>query len=120
MLDDLAIGKIANGSIKQNDELVCINEEGNALPLKISKLQVYDGINFKDAESVMAGDIAILAGIEDVHIGDTICNKGNPKALKRIAVDEPTISMLFFINTSPLSGKEGKIVQSNKIQRAAS
>ncbi len=112
----LAIGKIANGSIKQNDELVCINEEGVAMPLKISKVQIYDGINFKDADSVMAGDIAILAGIEDVHIGDTICNKENPKPLKRIAVDEPTISMLFFINTSPLSGKEGKIVQSNKIR----
>lgn len=112
----LAIGKIANGTIRQNDELVCINEDGVALPLKISKLQIYDGINFKDADEVMAGDIAILAGIEDVHIGDTICNKENPKALKRIAVDEPTISMLFFINTSPLSGREGKIVQSNKIR----
>jgi len=112
----LAIGKIANGSVKQNDELVCINEEEKALPLKISKLQVYDGVNFKDVDEVMAGDIAILAGIEDVHIGDTICNKVNPKPLKRIAVDEPTISMMFFINTSPLSGREGKIVQSNKIR----
>lgn len=112
----LAIGKIANGYISQHDELVCINEEGESIPLKISKLQVYEGINFKDATSVMAGDIAILAGIEDVHIGDTICNKENPKPLKRIAVDEPTISMLFFINTSPLSGREGRIVQSNKIR----
>lgn len=111
----LAIGKIANGSIKKNDELVCVNEEVVAIPLKISRLQIYDGINFKDADEVHAGDIAILAGIEDVHIGDTICNKENPKPLKRIAVDEPTISMLFFINTSPLSGREGKIVQSNKI-----
>lgn len=112
----LAIGKISNGSISEKDELVCINEEGKALPLKISKLQVYEGVNFADAETVMAGDIAILAGIEDVHIGDTICNKVNPKPLKRIAVDEPTISMLFSINTSPLAGKEGKIVQSNKIR----
>ncbi|MFZ1461582.1 MAG: translational GTPase TypA [Ignavibacteria bacterium] len=112
----LAIGKISNGSISEKDELVCINEEGKALPFKISKLQVYEGLSFADAETVMAGDIAILAGIEDVHIGDTICNKVNPKALKRIAVDEPTISMLFFINTSPLAGKEGKIVQSNKIR----
>lgn len=115
-LGRLAIGKIANGVTKQNDELVCINEDGELLPLKISKLQVYDGINFKDVSEVAAGDIAILAGIEDVHIGDTICNKENPKPLKRIAVDEPTISMLFSINTSPLSGKEGKIVQSNKIR----
>lgn len=112
----LAIGKISNGMITEKDELVCINEDGKALPLKISKLQVYEGLNFRDANTVMAGDIAILAGIEDVHIGDTICNRENPKALKRIAVDEPTISMLFFINTSPLSGREGKIVQSNKIR----
>lgn len=112
----LAIGKIANGEIKKNDELVCINEAGKALPLKISKLQIYDGVNFKETDIVEAGDIAILAGIEDVHIGDTICNKEYPKALKRIAVDEPTISMMFSINTSPLSGREGKIVQSNKIR----
>lgn len=112
----LAIGKISNGVIHQNDELVCINEDGENLPLKISKLQVYDGIKFKDADEVNAGDIAILAGIEDVHIGDTICNRDNPKPLKRIAVDEPTISMMFTINTSPLSGREGKIVQSNKIR----
>ncbi len=112
----LAIGKITNGRISEKDELVCMNEEGKALPLKISKLQVYEGLNFSDAETVEAGEIAILAGIEDVHIGDTICNKEFPKALKRIAVDEPTISMLFFINTSPLAGKEGKIVQSNKIR----
>ena len=84
--------------------------------MKISKLQVYEGVTFRDADEVFAGDIAILAGIEDVHIGDTICNKTTPKALKRIAVDEPTISMMFSINTSPLSGKEGKIVQSNKIR----
>jgi len=112
----LAIGKISNGSVKNSDELVCINEENQNLPLKISKLQVYEGVAFRDADEVFAGDIAILAGIEDVHIGDTICNKTTPKALKRIAVDEPTISMMFSINTSPLSGKEGKIVQSNKIR----
>lgn len=115
-LGRLAIGKISNGSVHEKDELVCINEEGKAIPLKISKLQIYDGVNFSEAQTVSAGDIAILAGIEDVHIGDTICNSVFPKALKRIAVDEPTISMLFFINTSPLSGREGKIVQSNKIR----
>jgi len=115
-LGRLAIGKIANGSIKQNDELVCINEAAQVLPLKISKLQVYDGVNLGDTANAEAGDIAILAGIEDVHIGDTICNRDNPKPLKRIAVDEPTISMMFSINTSPLSGKEGKHVQSNKIR----
>ncbi|MBX7042507.1 MAG: translational GTPase TypA [Ignavibacteria bacterium] len=115
-LGRLAIGKIANGTVRQNDELVCINEDSEVLPLRISKLQNYEGINLRDSEFSEAGDIAILAGIEDVHIGDTICNRESPKALKRIAVDEPTISMMFSINTSPLAGREGKHVQSNKIR----
>jgi GTP-binding protein len=115
-LGRLAIGKVINGSVKQNNELVCINEDGQALPLKVSKIQVYEGLTYKESPEVFPGDIAILSGIEDVHIGDTICNKENPKALKRIMVDEPVISMLFSINTSPVSGREGKHVQSNKIR----
>lgn len=115
-LGRLAIGKVINGSVKQNNELVCINEDGKALPLKVSKIQVYEGLIYKESPEVFPGDIAILSGIEDVHIGDTICNKENPKPLKRIMVDEPVISMLFSINTSPVSGREGKHVQSNKIR----
>lgn len=115
-LGRLAIGKISNGLISKKDELVCINKDEEIIPMKISKLQIYEGINFSESDTVEAGDIAILAGIEDVHIGDTICNKESPKPLKRIIVDEPTISMMFSINTSPLSGREGKIVQSNKIR----
>lgn len=112
----LAIGKIANGTPSYNDELACINEEGNLISLRISKLQVYEGIKFKEVKQAEPGDIIILAGIEDVHIGDTICNRNAPKALKRIAVDEPTISMTFAINTSPFSGREGKYVQSAKLK----
>lgn len=115
-LGRLAIGKVINGSVKQNVELVCINEDNKALPLKVSKIQVYEGLTYKESPEVFPGDIAILSGIEDVHIGDTICNKDTPKALKRIVVDEPVISMLFSINTSPVSGREGKHVQSNKIR----
>lgn len=115
-LGRLAIGKVINGSVKQNNELVCINEDNKALPLKVSKIQVYEGLTYKESPEVFPGDIAILSGIEDVHIGDTICNKENPKPLKRIMVDEPVISMLFSINTSPVSGREGKHVQSNKIR----
>ena len=100
----LAIGKVANGTAKINDNLVCINEENAIVPLKISKLQVYEGVSLKEADSAEPGDIVVLAGIEDVHIGDTICTQIAPKALKRVAVDEPTISMLFAINTSPFSG----------------
>ncbi len=115
-LGRLAIGKVVNGSVKQNAELVCINEENETLPLRVSKIQVYQGLTYKEVPEISPGDIAILSGIEDVHIGDTICNKENPKPLKRIVVDEPVISMIFSHNTSPLSGREGKIVQSNKIK----
>lgn len=112
----LAIGKVANGHAKINDNLVCINEENTIAPLKISKLQVYEGVSLKEVETAEPGDIVVLAGIEDVHIGDTICTQAAPKALKRVAVDEPTISMLFAINTSPFSGKDGKYVQSTKLR----
>jgi len=114
-LGRLAIGRISNGHVKFKDNLVCINENNDPVPLKISKLKVYNGLDLKEVEKAEAGDIAILSGIEDVKIGDTICTKEESKALKRIKVDEPTISMKFTINNSPFAGKEGKFVQSSKI-----
>jgi GTP-binding protein len=115
-LGRLAVGKVFHGTAGCNEDLVCLNREGKAMPLRISRLQVYDGISLKGVESVQPGDIIILAGIEDVEIGDTICTREAPRALPRISVDEPTISMLFTHNTSPLCGKEGKYVQSNRIR----
>jgi GTP-binding protein len=112
----LAIGRVFNGSAKQNDALVCIGPDGVARPLRISKIETYNGVGMSETEEVSAGDIAILAGIEDVHIGDTICTADRPVALPRLTVDEPTISMLFAINSSPFSGKEGKYVQSGKLR----
>jgi len=115
-LGRLAIGRISHGTAHCNDNLVCLGEDGKTTSLRISKLEVYDGINLKDAETVEPGDIAILAGIENVFIGDTICNQEAPKALMRITVDQPTVSMKMGVNTSPMSGQEGKIVQSTKIR----
>jgi GTP-binding protein len=115
-LGRLAVGKVFHGTVRRNEDLVCLDKEGKAIPLRISKLQVYDGINLKAVDSAQPGDLIILAGIEDVEIGDTICTREAPKVLPRISVDEPTISMLFTSNTSPLSGKEGKYVQSGKIR----
>ncbi len=115
-LGRLAVGKVFHGTAWRNEDLVCLDKEGKSIPLKISNLQVYDGINLKEVESAQPGDIIILAGIDDVEIGDTICTREAPKALPRISVDEPTISMLFTSSTSPLSGKEGKYVQSGKIR----
>ncbi len=115
-LGRLAVGKVFHGTAWCNEDLVCVDLEGKTIPLRISKLQVYDGIKLKEVESAQPGDIIILAGIENVEIGDTICTREAPKTLPRIAVDDPTISMLFASNTSPLSGREGKHVQSGKIR----
>jgi GTP-binding protein len=114
-LGRLAIGKIYSGSAKANDNLICITEDNGKVPLKISKIQVYHGLSVVDTAEAKAGDIVILAGIENVHIGDTICAKEYPAALKRITVDEPTVSVKFVQNTTPFAGKEGKFVQSSKI-----
>jgi len=115
-LGRLAIGRIAHGTLKRNEPLVCLDESGVPKALRASKLQVYEGTGMAEQEEVAPGDILVLAGIEDVHIGDTICTRERPKALKRITVDEPTVAMLFGPNTSPLSGQEGKLVQSTRIR----
>ncbi len=115
-LGRLAVGKIFNGTARSRDNLVCIGKNGKSIPLKVSKLQVHNGMKLKDVDDVQPGDIAVMAGIEDVKIGDTICNRQAPEALPRISVDEPTVSMEFTINNSPFAGKEGKYVQSSRIR----
>ncbi|MDQ1270450.1 MAG: GTP-binding protein [Thermodesulfobacteriota bacterium] len=115
-LGRLAIGKVFNGSAASNASLVCMDENGGQKQLKVSKLQSYDGITLVPVDQADTGDIIVLAGIEDVKIGDTICTRENPLALPRITVDEPTVFMRFTINTSPFAGKDGKNVQSRKIR----
>jgi len=115
-LGRLAIGKIFNGQIRANDQLVCVNEKAEQLPLKISKLQCYEGMQLNPVKTAEAGEIIVLSGIDDVKIGDTICTSEAPEPLKRITVDEPTVSMRFTFNNSPFAGKEGKFVQSSKIR----
>jgi GTP-binding protein len=114
-LGRLAIGKIFNGTARSKDNLVCIGASGESLPLKVTKLQVYDGMKLRDMDEVQPGDIVVLAGIEDVKIGDTICNREAPNPLPRITVDEPTVSMKFTVNTSPFGGRDGKYVQWRRI-----
>lgn len=112
----LAIGKVVHGSVKKNEKLMRIGEGGIKVPLRVNKLQTYRGVSFEDIEAASPGDIVILAGAEEVHIGDTISTVDRPKALPRVVVDEPTIAMEFTVNSSPFSGKEGKIVQSQKLR----
>ena len=113
-LGRLAVGKVINGSVSTNDSLVCMKEDGEE-NLRVTRLQAYDGPVFKEVQSVEPGDIVVLSGVNDVSIGDTICNREYKKALPRITVDEPTVSMMFCKNISPLAGREGKAVTSAKI-----
>ena len=115
-LGRLAVGRVAHGTARMREQLVRVGENGNQIPAKITKLQVYSGLRLADAEEAGPGEIVVLAGMEDVYIGDTICTRENPRVLPRIQVDAPTVSMYFGINSSPLAGMEGKIVQSRKIR----
>jgi GTP-binding protein len=105
-----------HGTVHAKEALACIGEDGQPRPLRATKIQVYDGLQLAEVEQANPGDIVVMAGIEDVTIGDTICTRENPRALPRIRVDEPTVAMRFGINTSPLAGREGKIVQSRAIR----
>ncbi|MBN1410430.1 MAG: translational GTPase TypA [Spirochaetales bacterium] len=114
-LGRLAIGKVINGSVSCKTDLICIGHDGVQTALNVSKLQVYEGPAVRETDRAKPGDIVVLSGIDEVFIGDTICTKESPKALKRISVDEPTVSMKFTANTSPFSGREGRYVQTSKI-----
>ena len=115
-LGRLAIGKIHNGVVQASDSLACIGRNDLPVPLRVSKLQVYDGTRMKAVETAGAGDIVVLSGLENVEIGDTICTFDSPGALGRLRADEPTVSMRFMMNTSPFAGREGKKVQSGRIR----
>jgi GTP-binding protein len=112
----LAVGKIFAGTVKITDPIGVVQQGGKMVKTKVTSLFAFQGLKRVDTESATVGDIVSLAGIEGVNIGDTITNPDNPKPLPRIAVDEPTISMLFSINNSPFAGKEGKFVTSRHLK----
>ena len=114
-LGRLAVGRVMHGRARANDRLICIGDDKEARPLRVTRLQVYEGARLVGAEEADPGDIVAVAGLDNVAIGDTICTKDTPRVLPRIRVDEPTVAMRFAINSSPLAGREGKIVQSRKI-----
>jgi len=114
-LGRLVIGKIKAGLLQEKADLLCVGES-DQYSFRPTKVQAYEGMQLKDQAAVEMGDIVVMAGLNKVSIGDTICLKESPVRLKRIDVDEPTVSMRFTINTSPFAGREGKIVQSRKIK----
>ena len=112
----LAIGRIMNGTIRVGEEVAVIGFDGQLQKTKISQLYVYEGLKRVSVEQASAGEIIALAGIEGINIGDTVTSLTEPKPLPRIRVDEPTISMIFGVNTSPFAGREGKFVTSRQIR----
>jgi GTP-binding protein len=115
-LGRIAVGKVARGSIKENQQIALLQADGGNKKMKIKELYVFEGMGKKKVTEVFAGDICAIVGLESFNIGDTISDVDNPEALPVISVDEPTMSMLFGINNSPFFGKEGKFVTSRHLR----
>ncbi len=115
-LGRIAVGKVARGSIKENQQIALLQADGTNKRMKIKELYVFEGMGKKKVTEVFAGDICAVVGLENFNIGDTIADVDNPEALPTISVDEPTMSMLFGINNSPFFGKEGKFVTSRHLR----
>ena len=115
-LGRIAIGRIFNGTVRLNDPVVVLKHDGAAFSTKVTKLFAFDGLKRIEVAHAAAGDVVCLAGIEDITIGDTIASPENPVAIPLIAVDEPTVSMIFGVNTSPVAGRDGSYVTSRNLR----
>lgn len=112
----IAIGRLSRGILKENQPIALVKRDGSIAKSKIKELHVFTGLGRAKVEEVQAGDICAVVGLEGFEIGDTIADADNPEGLDTIAIDEPTMSMLFTINDSPFFGKEGKYVTSRHIK----
>ena len=112
----IGIGRVYRGNLKLNEPLTVIKRDGSSRNVMLKQLLVFDGISRKEVTEVACGDLCAVVGIEDIDISDTICDVEHPEAMPPIAIDEPTISMLFKINDSPFFGKEGKFVSSRHLR----
>ena len=112
----IGIARIFNGQISKGDNVLLAKADGELVKGKISKLIGFLGLQRMEIDTAEAGDIVAFAGLETVDVGDTVCDPNNPVALDPMHVEEPTLSVIFSVNNSPLAGQEGKHVTSNKIQ----
>ena len=111
----IAVGRVHRGTLKEGMNITLAKRDGTMVKSKIKEVHTFEGLGRKKVESVSSGDICAIIGVEGFEIGDTICDFDNPEPLPPIAIDEPTMSMLFTINDSPFFGKEGKYVTSRHI-----
>lgn len=112
----IAIGRLQRGSLKEGQQVSLVKRDGSITKSKVKELFTFEGLGRKKVKEVEAGDICALIGLEGFDIGDTIADLENPEGLKTIAIDEPTMSMLFTINDSPFFGQDGKFVTSRHIK----
>lgn len=115
-LGKYAVGRINRGNINQGENIAIVRHDGTLDKGKISKLFVYDGLKKVEVNQAEAGDIAAIAGLEDINIGETFADINNPEQLPVITIDEPTLSMNFMVNNSPFAGTEGEFVTSRKLR----
>jgi len=112
----LGVGRVLNGRIKPGQQVVVMNHENQVGSGRINQVLGFQGLDRVPVDGAEAGDIIIVSGLEDIGIGVTICDKENPVGLPMLTVDEPTLTMDFMVNTSPLAGTEGKFVTSRQIR----
>lgn len=112
----IGIGKIVRGKIADGQSVVVCHTDGTTSPAKVNRLYQFEGLKRVEVESGMMGDIVAINGIDKINIGETICSTDKVEALPFVAIDEPTISMLFMVNNSPFAGKEGKFVTSRHLR----
>ena len=114
----IGVGKVSNGTIQVNQDAVIVNahEPDKNRKVKISKLYEFDGLNKVEVNKATVGSIVAISGISDIHIGDTLCSPDNPEPIPFQKISEPTISMNFIVNDSPLAGQEGKFITSRHLR----
>jgi GTP-binding protein len=112
----IAIGRLQRGTLKEGQQIVLVKRDGSKVKSKIKELYTFEGLGRIKVSEVVTGDICALVGLEGFDIGDTVADSEDPQGLKTIAIDEPTMSMLFTINDSPFFGKDGKYVTSRHIK----
>ncbi|MBR3891153.1 MAG: translational GTPase TypA [Bacilli bacterium] len=112
----IGVGRVARGTIKVNQTVTCMRLDGTNKQFRIQKLFGFSGLKRVEVESVSAGDICAIAGLEDIGVGETVCETGCLEALPPLRIDEPTLEMTFSTNNSPFAGQEGKNVTARKIE----
>jgi GTP-binding protein len=115
-LGRIAIGRVFNGTLKRGEDVGIVKLDGKLTPTRITKLYTFRGLERDEAQAVPAGDIVAIAGVEGINIGESITDLTNPMPLEPLLIDEPTLAMIFTVNSSPLSGREGNYLTSRDLR----